>query len=223
MQAKRTANFSYLLGGLLCILVAGPVVHEFTDQPMTLITQLAFTGTLIISIWSLIDSRRWFIAGIVLAGTDIVVTAIAIRTELPFAENLTLIIGLAFCSMSLVFTMHHVLIGRNVDLNRIIGAVCVYLLLGVTLALLNMLVFRFVPDSFRGLSAPADGTQGLDLLYYSFVTMSTLGYGDITPTGPLARVLAYLAAILGQFYIAILIGMLVGLYLSQDREPATKD
>jgi hypothetical protein len=47
--------------------------------------------------------------------------------------------------------------------------------------------------------------------------MTTLGYGDITPEGPLARVVAYLAAIAGQFYIAILVGTLVGMYLSQQR------
>ena len=55
----------------------------------------------------------------------------------------------------------------------------------------------------------------MDLLYYSFVTLTTLGYGDITPEGSIARVIAYLAAIVGQFYIAILVGTLVGMYLSQ--------
>ena len=52
------------------------------------------------------------------------------------------------------------------------------------------------------------------MIYYTFVTLTTLGYGDITPEGATARAVAYLTAIIGQFYIAILVGMLVGLFLS---------
>ena len=52
-----------------------------------------------------------------------------------------------------------------------------------------------------------------NLLYYSFVTLTTLGYGDITPIHPVARTLAYLEAVIGQLYIAVLIASLVGRYL----------
>jgi voltage-gated potassium channel Kch len=54
----------------------------------------------------------------------------------------------------------------------------------------------------------------IDLTYYSFVTLTTLGYGDIAPITPLARSLAYLEAIVGQIYLTIIIARLVGLYIS---------
>ena len=106
----------------------------------------------------------------------------------------------------------------GVDANRLTGAVCVYLLLGVSIGLLNILVYKFAPDAFRGLSGDSTQWHGLDLLYYSFVTMTTLGYGDITPVAPMAKALAYLAAVVGQLYVAILIGALVGLYLRRDED-----
>ncbi|MGR9037551.1 MAG: ion channel, partial [Gammaproteobacteria bacterium] len=63
-----------------------------------------------------------------------------------------------------------------------------------------------------------DGKAPMDtLLYFSFVTLASLGYGDITPLAPLARTLAYLEAIGGQLYIAIMLAGLVGLFLNGRR------
>jgi len=215
MPAAREANFIYLLIGLLAILVAGPIVYEATNQPMPLIAQTAFSATLIIGIWTLVENRTWFIAGIVLAASDLVVTVIHLLTGSLLAETITILLEMSFCALSLVFALKYVLFGKRMDLNRIVGAICVYLLLGVLLALGNMLVYRFVPGSFNGIDASETSLEGFTLIYYSFVTMTTLGYGDITPDGALARVLAYLAAIAGQFYIAVLVAMVVGQFLSE--------
>jgi hypothetical protein len=57
--------------------------------------------------------------------------------------------------------------------------------------------------------------RGSVLVYYSFVTMTTVGYGDITPVSPPARTLAWLEAMMGQFYIAVLVAFLVGIRVSQ--------
>jgi uncharacterized membrane protein len=71
------------------------------------------------------------------------------------------------------------------------------------------------PGSFAGLS-PQDG-RGWDSawLYFSFVTMTTLGYGDISPVTATARALAYSQAVFGQFYIAVLVAGLVGAYIAR--------
>ena len=217
MAPRRQANFGYLLIGLLIILIAGPIFHDFTDESIILVTQVAFTATLIIGIWSLIDSRKWFMIGMVLVVVEIATTIVSLLRPSPVIETIGLITALAFCMLSLVIALRHVLFDRRMDLNRLIGGICAYLLLGVVISILNMLVYRFIPNSFTGLPDGETQSRGIDLLYYSFVTMTTLGYGDITPIGSIARVLAYLAAISGQFYIAILVGTLVGMYLSQRR------
>jgi voltage-gated potassium channel Kch len=135
------------------------------------------------------------------------------------ADTLTVAIEMAFVALSLVFALSQVLFGRRMDANRIVGAICVYLLLGVLIGQTNNLLYQFVPGSFNGI----DGTEdaGFALIYYSFVTMTTLGYGDISPEGPLARVVAYLAVIAGQFYIAVLVAMVVAQYISQRNDEDT--
>jgi len=217
MPPIREANFVYLLIGLLIALIAGPVFLELTDHPRSFVTSLAFSATLIFGIWSLTDSRKMFMIGMSLVIINILLTITGLLRPLLIIDTLSLLVALAFCSMSLVIALRHVLFGRRMDLNRMIGGICVYLLLGISISILNMLVYRFIPGSFNGLSGSAAETGGVNLIYYSFVTMTTLGYGDITPAGPLARLLAYLSAIAGQFYIAILVGTLVGMYLSQRR------
>ena len=74
-----------------------------------------------------------------------------------------------------------------------------------------MFLVVWQPDSFTGLAPyTADSTIFWDMIYFSFVTLTTLGYGDITPTQPIAKSLAYTEALTGQLFIAILIGTLVG-------------
>ena len=215
MRAQKDANFTYLLIGLMMTLLAGPIILEFTNQPPQMIISFAFTATLVFGIWSLTESKKWFRFGVGLAVADVVVTVIDAIDPSKALQLMSMVIGIVFCSFSLVFALRHVFFGHRIDGNRIIGAVCVYLLLGVALALLNIMIYRLVPDSFNGLTGGVDTEEGLDLIYYSFVTMTTLGYGDIAPVGPLAKALSYFGAIAGQFYIAILVGMAVGQFLSQ--------
>jgi hypothetical protein len=95
---------------------------------------------------------------------------------------------------------------------RIQGAVAVYLLLGLIWTQAYELLYRIRPDAFHFSQAEPNLTHGL--AYYSFVTLTTVGYGDITPVHPVARSLAMAEALVGQLYPAILIGRLVSLQIS---------
>ncbi len=223
MQTKGTANFIYLLIGLLVILVGGPLVAEFRVENIPIVWQIAFSVTLIIGLWSLMENRRWFRVGVALVLSDLTLTALYLSTQSIIAEVLTIIIEMAFCALSLSIALDHVLFGRRMDLNRIVGAICVYLLLGLLFAMANGLVYRFVPGAFNGLDATEASSIGFTLLYYSFVTMTTLGFGDISPESPIARVLAYLSAIAGQFYIAVLVAMIVTQYMHQQNQEQSDD
>lgn len=102
----------------------------------------------------------------------------------------------------------------------IFGAVCGYLLLGIIWSLLYCALEAVSPGAFH-MPAPADAQAvpaPLDrsaLGYYSFITLATVGYGDVTPATPLARTLAWMEAITGQFYLAILVAGLVGFKVTQ--------
>ena len=97
---------------------------------------------------------------------------------------------------------------------RIEGAIAVYVLLGLTWAQAYELLALLDPGAFAG----AVGRQtSPSWVYYSFVTLTTMGYGDITPLNPVARSLAILEALTGQLYLAILVARLVSLELHSRR------
>ena len=97
----------------------------------------------------------------------------------------------------------------NVNLNVIFTAINIYLLFGIISGSLAFLFYKVLPDAY---SFPAHITEPnfVNFNYYSFITMSTVGYGDITPKLPQTQTLAYLTAIAGQLYVAIIIAFLVG-------------
>lgn len=130
-----------------------------------------------------------------------------------------LLIGLVATTL-----LSSVLTSRRVTQNTLYGAVCVYLLLGVAWALLYSLVELEAPGSFvlQGGLLPrgeAGGAYTESLLYFSLVTLTTLGYGDVTPVTELAQMLAVIEAMTGQLYVAITVAGLVALQVTHSREP----
>ena len=88
-----------------------------------------------------------------------------------------------------------------------------YLLLGMIWTLLYIFINQLQPLSFNGLE---QGNE-LEFIYFSYITLTSLGYGDIVALAPVARTLAYLEVIIGQFYMAVLVGALVGKYITHHK------
>lgn len=99
--------------------------------------------------------------------------------------------------------------------HRIQGAIAVYLLLGLTWASAYQLLHHLRPGAFAG---NFDATVPQTWTYYSFVTLTTTGYGDITPVHPIARTLAIAEALTGQLYLAITLARLVALYVDPRKQ-----
>lgn len=215
-------NFTYLLVALLVLLLGIPLAHDLAVASAPLIRSLMFSLLLIIGIWSLRGGGRFFTVGMafVVAGVLLNVLAVNIDSRVFFFSSFVALFG--FLLVAIVFTLKQVAFGTEITLNRLVGAVCVYLLLGTIWAIAYSLVDVVSPGSFTGFS-PQDGLGwDSEWLYFSFVTMTTLGYGDISPVSATARALAYMQAVLGQFYIAVLVAGLVGAYISK-RKHETDD
>ena len=103
-----------------------------------------------------------------------------------------------------------VITSPEVTTETLYGAVTAYLLLGLTWGLAYALVERLYPGSFRS-PVDTDGLAGPVLMFFSFITLTSVGYGDIVPLGGHARSLAILEAITGQMYLAVFIARLVGI------------
>ena len=140
----------------------------------------------------------------------------------PDALAVMLLSNLAFFGFTALAVFSAVARQRQVSSDTITGGICVYLLLAVLWALMFQLVEVFEPGSF-GLPDGAASPSLRDLLYFSMVTMTTLGYGDILPVSSPARALASGEAIFGQLFVAIFIARLVGLYAAQQHKNRSSD
>ena len=108
-----------------------------------------------------------------------------------------------------------VLRSETVTGDLILGAVNVYLMIGIGFAFIYGLIEILQPGSFTGLEELASTPDRvLYFLYFSFITMSTLGYGDISPLTPHGMTATYIEAIFGQLYLAILVARLVSMYIN---------
>jgi len=112
----------------------------------------------------------------------------------------------------------------GVTVDTIIGAVCAYLMIGAVFGFLYSLTELTIPGSFyaaaeNGInSSPLRHRDYPNLIYYSFVTLSSVGFGDIVPVSRMARLLTWTESVFGQFYMAILVARLVALQLSSRRK-----
>ncbi|MHC4239302.1 MAG: potassium channel family protein [Planctomycetota bacterium] len=119
------------------------------------------------------------------------------------------LINAAFVTITIVALMVNMFRAHRVTPDMIVGGICIYLLIGILWNVLFELVLIWYPDAIAL-------REGASLFYFSFTTLTTLGYGDIVPVSKFAQVLANMEAITGQVYLAIFIARLVGLHIAHE-------
>ena len=207
-------NFWYLLVALLISIIVLPVAYDLDLISLRASRVLAFSSVLAIGVWSLRGAGRLFSVGMFIVIAGIIMNVLSVTRE---GQTLHIISELALFSFLLLATynaLRHVAVGKDINPNRIVGAICVYLLLGVMWSIAYSVLEYLQPGSFNGLTEFASPVWNPDWIYFSFVTITTLGYGDILPLTQAARALAFAEAIAGQFYIAVLVAGLVSAYIS---------
>ena len=206
-------NFSWLLAALLVFLIANPLA-EVLGLPDRLMRALTFSWLLAVGVWSLRGFGRYFAAGLVLVIAGILLNILAANTASSDFALFSMAAVLGFLLLAIGCTLSQIVLGNEVSINRLVGAISLYLLLGVLWAVAYAALELLSAGSFSGDLATGPNGWGSDWLYFSFVTMTTLGYGDVTPISSVARLLAYMQAVFGLFYIAIFVAGLVGAYVS---------
>jgi hypothetical protein len=130
----------------------------------------------------------------------------------------------AFFIFVISYLIRFITRSSNVDRNVLITSINVYLLAGIIGASLSMVCYRVYPDAYN-FPVYIERPVFVNFLYYSFITLSTVGYGDITPRIQETQTLAYFISITGQLYMAIIIAFLIGKLLmqsNQDKEDQNK-
>ncbi len=206
--------FFFLLGGLLIALLVAPITSEHFPG----ISGLLLTGTLLVATLSLAASKRMYLAAWSLVAAKVILEIVAYIEPVAGVHIAGMAVLLTFFVLAAAFAFTRVLEDDNVDMNRIAGAISIYMLIGLIWASLYFFLSLVDPHAFNGLSDLGSDEMKhmnaayMDLLYYSYVTLSTLGYGDVTPVSRAAQSLAYLEAICGVMYVAVLVAALVGSY-----------
>ena len=213
-------RFGFLLclqGGLL-LAAAFAQKTPFEEE----IYLMALLGVLLGGGFSILRGTVHLVTLLVVAALAIVTNFISYFTSIEWLDVAALITSLAFMIWIFFAMVNRVFLFKRVDDNVILGAACVYIHIGMMFAFVYLLVDSFVPNSFSGIeNAASDGGFSRLLehfLYYSYVTLGTVGYGDIAPVSPVARYLSVFEAILGQLYLAIVVAKLVGMQLSSQQD-----
>ena len=208
-------NFTWLLGALLVFLIVVPLAEDLGIISTRNMRTLMFTWLLAFGVWSLRGFGRSFPIAIGLAVAGIVLTILAAATPGDAFALSSLASAAGFIVIAVWCIATQVLKSQEISANRLVGTVTLYLLFGVLWAIAYDVIEQINPGSFNGISEPVAMGWTSDWLYFSFVTMTTLGYGDIAPISATARTFAYLQAVFGQFYIAILVAGLVSAYITK--------
>ena len=210
---KKT-NFFYLLGALLFLLITVPLAQDlgFEESPIT--RAIVYSILLLTGVWSL-RGGRLYLAGFVFVIAGIALSAIATSIDAPVLYYASTLAIFGFLIVAISHALKQVVFGTEMNVNRLVGAICVFLLLGIIWSFAYSMLELAVPGSFSGLDPGHDPRSDSSWLYFSFVTLTTLGYGDITPESAVARTLAYIQAVVGLFYMAVLVAGLVSAYISE--------
>lgn len=206
-------RFLWLLISLVFVLAVAPLIEDELHGSFVFLTGL--TAVFATGLHANRNRRRMLIAGGIVAATALPTlwwTMIAESRELSLAGYL---LAILFCGATAVLILTAVLKDRAGSPDAVLGALCVYLLMGLGWALAYAAVELVNHDAAFTTNLDElnieDSASFSDIVYFSFVTMSTLGYGDISPVTPVARTLAWLQSVAGQFYLAILVARLINI------------
>ncbi|MHC4280481.1 MAG: potassium channel family protein [Planctomycetota bacterium] len=211
-------KYVHLLTIIVLSFIAFPLITE-KERPFGIpIISLILTFTLLAALRAIVKERKKFRLFFIISVAAFLMDALSeiIFSQNPFIKLLLFSVALLLLSFFLLFSiielLKHLFYSRVVTVDTILGGISIYFLLGYLWSCMFILIESFNPEAFSTVSR-------VQLLYFSFSTITTLGYGDITPQNEMAMVLATLEAIVGQMYVTIFIARLVGLHIvSQTKE-----
>jgi len=222
---RERGRYWLLFGASIGLLALSPLIPPgpLTGMGRDGLLAIVFIGGMR-AIW---HRTRTGTALVSLVGVALLATIASRATELGAADMLADVLGFVALGAIGVAILHDVLRSERVSTDTLFAAGCIYLVLGLWAGKLHLLLEMAAPGSYElGLPAGAsidDVDQALT--YFSFVTLTTTGYGDVLPLTPAARSFASVEALMGQLYVAILIARLVGLHMRGDhgREEGKSD
>jgi hypothetical protein len=213
-QLTHDNNFIYLCGALIALLFSASLVQQFSGTWGEELFTVVSIAMLIVSIKSIHTDRSWKKIVYVLIFLILVLSMLSKMFTFSFIVYINLTLILFFFMGSFWSAYKQILFEGDVDSNKMIGSLSLYVLLGLIWTILYLLLIQLDPTAFSGIEAGNWKQNFSQVAYYSFVTLTTLGYGDILPVNKVAQFFVYMEAIVGVFYMAIIVSSLISLRLA---------
>jgi len=215
----RIGRSSLLLILILLKFILCPFLEGFIG--IDILMDILFSLILISGIYAISEKKLVLIIGLL-----IILPILAAQWSLYFSKNPSLalvhrIFGAIFFAYVLIIMISYLFKKKNVTIEVITNAISVYFLIGLTWTFVFSLLEIIHPGSFT-LNSQSQIKDIDQLFYYSFVTLTTIGYGDITALTAPAGSLSALEAMMGQIYLAVLVARLVGMYIFQSAKMESK-
>jgi voltage-gated potassium channel Kch len=219
-QLNKENNFTYLFFSLITLLFSAAVVGEMPGTLGEDIFSFVTLLMLLVSIKSIKAEVKWTWTVFAVIGFFILLTILGKFFPHTFYIYFILFTLLVFFIGSFMIAAKQVLLVGDIDGNKIIGSLTLYILLGLIWAVIYLLILMMDPQAFSGIDTGNWQQIFSRVAYYSFVTLTTLGYGDILPTNHIAEFFVYMESIVGVFYMAIIVSSLISLRLAaiQDKK-----
>ena len=213
MRRSPMRGCRFLLAILLLLLVLFPFLEDMT-RPILLIAVIA--SVFVAGVVVVHPGRSRVRNAVALAAIQIGLTGLAVSlTEDSFPYRCT--VGLALATTSTLIgyciycVLRYVLQANYITHDQIYAGISVYLMLGFAFGCVYYLMGMLDPGCFAVNTAKLDASGEPDLMYFSFITLATLGYGDITPVARFSRALSQLEALAGTLYMAVFMARLVSM------------
>jgi len=208
---KKAYDIRYFI--FLVALILFLILPSLFQEPYrsTMIFPLLQTVLLLAGIILLQNIRFgiWYIG--LLAGLAIVLKWLALNTNFQFFDTPSMALNVLFLFLVGYEIFYNLLKAKQVTPHSIIGAFNGYILLGMTGFFIFLILESIYPGSFGNISSEYSKYE--DLIYFSFITLTTIGYGDILPLTGAAKKLSVLLGLVGHFYIAVVMAVLIGKFL----------
>jgi len=210
----RRFSVAQFLAATVLLIVTSPFVQRIEHGKF--IEDTLFTVAMLFAVLAVGGSRRTLLWGIVLVVPMLMAHWARESLWAGLAPGAGTFPALLFVLFVVAHLLRFILRAPRVDSEVLCAGIVTYLMLGLLWAIAYALVYRLAPGSFAFTPAAKAGQvmDGFTAMYFSFITLSTVGYGDFVPLSPAARMLVMTEAVTGTLYLAVLISRLVSLHAS---------
>ena len=205
-------RFFLLLVMILCLVVVAPFIGDYTGYRF--VVDMVATGVFIVAMYAISEKKRHLILAIFLVVPTIVTLWLDYYTNTHWTFIISEICGVFFWGFCIFHIFSYIRRQKEVTREVIFASVIIYLLMAVMWSDFYQMLETLAPGSFSMPDGPIQHKRIL-FVYFSLVTITTLGYGDMTPLTDRAAGLAAVEALIGQIYLVVMVAWLVGMYVSR--------